>query len=93
MERLLQCLDDLDDLFGAVGLIAEKLRNLLWLVALLLLAGAAGVAGVALALAEPPLALAMAFLMFVFLLYRAVTQPAMALFDAAVLPDFVTARP
>lgn len=75
MERLLQCLDDLDDLFGAVGLVAEKLRNLAWLVALIVLAALAGVSGIALALAEPPLACALAILMFVFLLYRTVTQP------------------
>lgn len=78
MERLLQYLDDLDDLFGAVGLVAEKLRNLAWLVALMILAAIAGVAGIALALAEPPLAMALAILMFVFLLYRVVTQPVAA---------------
>ncbi len=75
MERLLQLFDDLDDLFGAIGLVAEKLRNLVWLAALVVLATFAGIAGIALALAEPPFALALAILMFVFLLYRTVTQP------------------
>jgi hypothetical protein len=58
-----------------MGLVAEKLRNIAWLAALVILASIAAVAGIALALAEPPLACALAILMFVFLLYRAVTQP------------------
>jgi membrane protein implicated in regulation of membrane protease activity len=70
----MQYLDDLDDIYGAVGLIAEKLRNVALFLALLLLAAIVGAAGIVLALAKPPLACALAILMFVFLLYRAVTQ-------------------
>ena len=75
MERLLQTLDDLDDLLGAVGLIAERLRNLVWFSGFALLLVVVGYAGIALALREPPLAMAMAILLFVLLLYRSVTRP------------------
>lgn len=75
MEKVLQYLDDLDDLFGAIGLIAERLRNVLWLATLLLLGGIAAYGAVVLALAEPPLALAMAVMLFVILMYRSVTSP------------------
>ena len=75
MERVLQYLDDLDDLFGAVGLIAERLRNVLWLATFLSLGGIAACGAVILALTEPPLALAMAVMLFVILMYRSVTRP------------------
>lgn len=75
MERIAQLLDDLDDLISAIGLISERLRG----IALALgafCAGSAGIAaGIALALRHPPLALATALLLFVSLLYRAVTSP------------------
>ena len=75
MEKVHQYLDDLDDLFGAFGLIAERLRNALWLGILLALGGIAAYAAVMLALTEPPLALAMAVILFVILMYRSVTRP------------------
>ena len=78
MERILQWLDDLDDLYGAARLLAERLRrlavNLLRLATLLSVAAC----GVYAALAEPPLGLAVAILLFVFLLYRSVTRPGFA---------------
>ena len=78
MERILQWLDDLDDLFGAVGLLAERLRRLaVTLIRLIVLLGVA-VCGVLAALAEPPLGLAVAILLFVYLLYRSVTEPGFA---------------
>ena len=75
MERVLQYLDDVDDLLGAFGLIAERLRNVLWVATFLALGGIAAYGAVILALAEPPLALAMAVMMFVILMYRSVTRP------------------
>jgi hypothetical protein len=81
MECLLQYLDDLDDLYGAFGLVWERMRRgLLKLVTLaMLMIGAAG--GVALALANPPIALATGTMLFVILLYRTVTAP-----HAAITP-------
>ncbi len=83
MECFLQYLDDLDDLYGAFGLVWEKLRRaiLSLLTLTMLLAGAAG--GVALALTHPPVALATGTVLFVILLYRAVTVPGAAWTPAA----------
>ncbi len=75
MERLLQYLDDLDDLFAAIGLLAERIRSLLWLLFSTVAALAVAAGAILLALAEPPLALATAILLFVTLLYRSVTVP------------------
>ena len=75
MECLLQYLDELDDLFGAFGLVWERIRrqfvNLVQ--ATLLAAVAAG--AVWLALLQPPVAMAIATMLFVILLYRSVTAP------------------
>lgn len=75
MEKVIQYLDELDDLFCAVGLVAERIRNVLWLVVYLTLGGICAYGAVMLALAEPPLALAMAVMLFVILMYRSVTRP------------------
>ena len=75
MEKILQYIDDLDDLVGVAWLISERLRNVVWLVLFLSLAFVAGYCAVKLALAEPPLALAIAVSLFVILLYRSVTRP------------------
>ena len=76
---MLQWLDDLDDLFGVVGLLAERMRRLFLgltrLVALVVITAC----GVLAALTEPPLGLAVVILLFVFLLYRSVTQPGFVL--------------
>ena len=78
MERILLWLDDLDDLFGVVALLSERIlrsiAKLLRVVALLSVAGC----GIFAALTEPPLGLAVAILLFVFLLYRSATQPGFA---------------
>ena len=79
MERILQWLDDLDDLFGTVGLLAERLRRLLLTVARLLTLLSIAACGIFAALREPPLGLAVAILLFVFLLYRGVTRPGFAI--------------
>jgi len=74
MERLAQWLDDLDDLVSMAGLVSERIRNAC---IKLLVAGAAlavQIGGVLLALFLPPLALAMAVLLFVSLLYHLVTS-------------------
>ena len=83
MERILQWLDDLDDLFGAVGLLAERLRRLAITLARLFVLLTVAACGVFAALTEPPLGLAVAILLFVFLLYRSVTRPGFALRDSA----------
>ena len=75
MERFLQFFDDLDDLCGVLGLLAEQLREFAWLAGLIVGLAVTGTAGVLIALNEPPLGLALAILLFVWLLYRAVTQP------------------
>ena len=78
MERILQWLDDVDDLLGAVGLLTERLRH--FAVALLRLIALFSVTacGIVAALTKPPLGLAVAILLFVFLLYRGVTRPGLA---------------
>jgi hypothetical protein len=78
LERILQWLDDLDDLYGAAGLVAERVRRLTWKIARLLLLLTVATCGVLAALREPPLGLAFAILLFVFLLYRSVTRPGFA---------------
>lgn len=68
-------MDDLDDFVGAFGLVYERLRRLF----LALIAGITGLvsmaSGIWLALVHPPMALATCLLLFVMLLYRAVTSP------------------
>ena len=80
MECLLQYLDDLDDLYGAFGLFWERMRRtmLKMIYATLLAAVAAG--AIWLALLQPPLAMAVATMLFVILLYRSVTAPALKSF-------------
>ncbi len=79
MEKLIQYLDDLDDLFGMIGLIAERLRSLFLTLLSCALIVAVAVPGVWLAQVNPPLALATSTILFVTLLYRAVTAPSHAL--------------
>ena len=78
MERLLLYLDDLDDLYGVVGLMAERLRRLVWNFTRIFVLLSVATGGVLAALWEPPLGLAVVILLFVFLLYRNVTQPKFA---------------
>jgi hypothetical protein len=77
MECLMQYLDDLEDFVYAIALLAWRIRRAAKTAALLALSIALQVAVVLLALMQPPLALAIVALIFVTLLYRAVTtQPA-----------------
>lgn len=76
MECIAQYLDDLEDLFFAAALVTERLRRLAGRMIRICLFAAVLASGVFLALREPPLALALATLMTVTLLYRAaVHQP------------------
>ncbi len=79
MEMLIQYLDDIDDIFGMIGLVAERLRSIfLALLAYFSLTVVAAL-GIWLALVNPLLALATSTILFVTLLYRAVTAPPRAL--------------
>jgi hypothetical protein len=73
MERLVQLLDDLDDLVSMLRLLSEPIRSaiLKFFTTTFLLAIQVG--GILLALSHPPLALAVALLLFVGLLYHSVT--------------------
>jgi len=70
----MQWLDDLDDLVAAIGLVGERIRNFLLATSLLAMSLLAQIGAVLLALRHPPLAMATAMILFVTLLYRAVTE-------------------
>lgn len=72
MERLLQYLDDLDDLFYAVALAGERIRRFLRASALIASSILLELLFIKLALNDPPLAMAIAALLTVGLLYRGV---------------------
>lgn len=74
MERLIQLLDDLDDLVSMTLLLGERIRKALSELLATLLVFSIQIGGILLALRQPPLALAVALLLFVGLLYRAVTS-------------------
>jgi hypothetical protein len=77
VEWLLQYLDNLDDLFGALGLLWEAIRRaILMLFATTMVLVASGT-GIWLALLHPPAAAAISTVLFVILLYRSVTSPAL----------------
>jgi hypothetical protein len=78
LERFLLYLDDLDDLYGVAGLLAERLRRFAWNFARIFAVMSVTASGMLAALWEPPLGMAVAILLFVFLLYRVVTQPRFA---------------
>jgi len=75
MERLLQYMDDIDDAIGAFGLVYERLRRIVMTIVTLLVFGATISSGILLAIWHPPIALATCLLLFVALLYRAITAP------------------
>jgi hypothetical protein len=58
-----------------VGLIGERLRRLAFALIVYLVLGTGALAGIWLALKHPPVALATSLVLFVTLLYRAVTSP------------------
>ena len=74
MERLIQWLDDLDDLVGMIGLAGERFRRAVRSFLMTSFVLSIQIGGVLLALRHPPLALAMAMLLFVSLLYHSVTS-------------------
>lgn len=75
MEIFAQWLDDLDDLIYSLRLKGERVREIL-LTFLTAFAGTSlTIAGIVLALTHRPLAMAVALLLFVTMLYRVVTSP------------------
>ncbi len=75
MERLIQYLDEIEDFFYAAPLIAEQVRRAIQRIFFLLGSISLQIAGIVLALKHPPLALAVATLLLVGLLLRAVVIP------------------
>jgi len=75
MERILLYWDNLDDVVGAFALMAERIRKLLLFAACTTCVGVLQIGGILLALSEPPLALAVATILLVTLLYRETTNP------------------
>jgi len=72
MERLVQCLDDLEDLFYAAALKAERIRQLVRFSLFIAASAILQVFGIYIALRIPPLAVALASLLMVGMLFRAV---------------------
>ena len=72
---MIQYLDEIEDLFYVAPLIAEQLRRAIQRVLFLLGSISLQIAGIVLALKHPPLALAIATLLMVGLLFRAVVIP------------------
>ena len=72
MERLIQYLDDLEDLFYAAALKAERLREACQYFLLISAAAILQVFAISMALRHPPLALAVASLLMVGMLFHAV---------------------
>ena len=71
MELLVQYLDDFEDLIYAIALKAERIRMALQFFLSMTIAAALQVTGVIIALQYPPVALAMASLLMVGMLYHA----------------------
>ncbi len=78
MEMLIQYLDDIDDIFGMIGLVAERLRSIFLGFVFYFSLTVVAALGIWLALVNPLLALATSIILFVTLLYRAVTAPPQA---------------
>lgn len=72
MERFLQYLDDLEDLFYAAALLRESLRRVVRFTCFLSASLVVQASAVVLALAAPPIAMAVASLLLVGMLYRGV---------------------
>ncbi|MDX1516431.1 MAG: hypothetical protein R3288_06305 [Woeseiaceae bacterium] len=73
MERIAQFWDDLDDLLGIIALCAEHIRRFCLFVLGTLAFLSALAAGVTIALFDPPLAMAVATILLILLMYRSVT--------------------
>ena len=74
MEILAQYLDDFEDLFYAVALLTEKIRNIVRFFLFMVTALTLQSLGVFVALASPPIAVAVASLLLVGMLYRGVVR-------------------
>jgi LytS/YehU family sensor histidine kinase len=72
MERLVQCLDDLEDLFYAIALKAERIRQAVQFFLFIATSAVLQMCGILVALRNPPLAVALASLLMVGMLFRAV---------------------
>ncbi len=75
MERVLQYWDDLDDIVGVICLKADHIRSLVLFALYTTLIGVLQMGGILVALTKPPLALAIATILVVTLLYRTATKP------------------
>jgi len=76
MECLVQYLDDLEDLFYAFALKAERIRQTLKFLLFMAAGATFQVCAVFIALKNPPMAVAVASLLLVGMLFRAVVGPA-----------------
>ena len=74
MEVLVQYLDDLEDLIYAIVLLAEKIRNAVQFFLFMVASFSLQMCGVFIALVSPPMAVAVASLLLVGMLYRGVVQ-------------------
>ena len=74
MEILAQYLDDFEDLFYAVALLTEKIRNIVRFFLFMVTSLTLQSLGVFVALASPPIAVAVASLLLVGMLYRGVVR-------------------
>ncbi len=75
MECFVQYLDDLEDLYYAVALIWERIRTRIRFAVFVAASLALQVFGVFIALNSPPIAVAIASLLLVALLYRGAVSP------------------
>ena len=71
MEVLVQYLDDLEDFFYAIALLAEKIRNAVRFFLFMAASVTLQLLGIFIALISPPMAVAVASLLMVGMLYRA----------------------
>ena len=74
MERLAQYLDDLEDLIFAAALKAERIRQILQFLLFMAASAALQVLGIFIALRNPPMAVAIAALLVVGMIFRAVVR-------------------
>ena len=74
MEVLVQYLDDLEDLLYAIALLTEKIRNVVQFFLFMAAALTLQLLGVLIALVSPPMAVAVASLLMVGMLYRGVVH-------------------
>ena len=74
MEVLVQYLDDLEDFFYAIALLAEKIRNAVQFFLFMAVSITLQLLGIFIALVSPPMAVAVASLLMVGMLYRGVVH-------------------